>query len=267
MESSISTPSPQPIKRQRRNPKRAKKNQNIYFTKETQDAILRWQESTNERERQRIFTKEIYGPFQEISRSLINVYNYADPNEREEVIADCTSMLYETLSKFDATKGYKAFSYFSVVARNWLLSRKKKVRKENRKKVNYNSINPLCEESDLTPDDLMALQQHQMQESLEDHITHAQFSESVEELWYQMQSRVVEGNSLGKNEELVLDACKEITDNAEELDLQTRAAMRLYIQEFTGLSKQELAKAIRNLKDVYQDSRDSVEGLTDYWNN
>ena len=40
--------------------------------------------------------------------------------------SDCVSFLYETLEKFDPSKGSKAFSYFNVVAKNWLIIQSKK---------------------------------------------------------------------------------------------------------------------------------------------
>jgi hypothetical protein len=128
------------IQRQRRNPKKPRSKQRYYFTEETQEAIVRWQKAETQREKDKIFTESIYTPFMEIAKSLINVYNLADFEERDEVAADCASMLFEALHKFDSDKGYKAFAYFSVVARHWLISRRKNSAQteKQRRKLRFN---------------------------------------------------------------------------------------------------------------------------------
>lgn len=255
------------VKRQRRNPKRPKSKQRYYFTDETQEAIINWQKAETQREKNKIFTQHIYTPLLEIAKSLINVYNLADFDEREEVAADCASMLFEALDKFDPEKGYKAFAYFSVVARHWLISRRKLQRKMMTRDVSYDSINPQGEEEMLTSSDLEKLQENQTIPSPDGVVSRQDFSNSVEVLWDEMFYDIENESDLGENERHVLEACRVICDKAEELDIQTRNAMRLYLREYTGLDKKDLAAAIKNLKRLYWENKEFVIGLEEYWEN
>lgn len=257
-------------RRQRRRPKRKKSKQRFYFTDETQDAIVRWQKAETQREKDKIFTKHLHSPLLEIARSLINVYNLADYHEREEVAHDCATNLFESLDKFDAEKGHKAFSYFSVVARHWLISERKKRRKEGQRMVHYDNRNLMDEESELSSLDIETLLDHQTTAPPDGYVSHSEFAEGVDELWTEMREDIQwhmddEESPLSSQEISVLEACENICEHAEELDLQTRNAMRIYIQEFTGLSKKELSASIKRLKELYWDNRDLIEQLDDYW--
>lgn len=93
-----------------------------YFTKETEDAILRYNQSTSSFERNEIYNNEIQVPFDKLVESIINRFkldSYAI--SYEEVKHDTISYLTERLYKYtDPTLG-KAYSYFSMVCKNHLI--------------------------------------------------------------------------------------------------------------------------------------------------
>jgi hypothetical protein len=117
----------------------------------------------------------------------------------------------------------------------------------------------------LTPSDFDKLQENQTIPSPDGVVSRQDFSNSVEELWEEMFYDIDHSEECGENERYVLEACKVICDKAEELDIQTRNAMRLYLREYTGLDKKDLAAAIKNLKKLYWDNKGFVIGLDEYW--
>jgi hypothetical protein len=261
----MSQPTKQGKKRARRHPNRPRSKQRYYFTQETENSIIEWQEETEPRRREWIYTKNIHEPFQEIAASLINVYHLADAEERAEVIADCVSMLYEALGKFDHTKGFKAFAYFSVISRNWLISRRKLQRKDGMKFVSYDSVNLSSEDSALSTRDVEFIHENSILPSFEQATKHEMFPEVVNELWVFLDEHIDANADMGDDEKAVIEACRAICNQAETLDLQTRAAIRLYIEEYTGLSKKKLSKAIKNLRSAYKHERAWVPGLAEQW--
>lgn len=252
-------------RRQRRNPKRKKSKQKMYFTEETQQAIVDWQNAETQRERDRIFTRHIYKPLLEISKSLINVYNLADYHERDEVAHDCATNLFETLNKFDSSKGHKAFSYFSVVARHWLISERKRKRKEQNRTVHYDNRNPQAEDTELNSSDMETMQDQQTTPPPDGYISNVEFTEAVSELWNEMRMDIEVDEELGSHEILILEACEEICDNAEHLELQSRNAMRTYILEYTGLTKKEMAASLKKLRELYGKNKEFVPIIEDFW--
>ena len=67
---------------------------------------------------------------------LIRLYSYKFntlPNI-DALRDDCKNWLITILNKFDPDKGSKAFTYFSVVSKNWFIAQVKKTSKKSKKK-------------------------------------------------------------------------------------------------------------------------------------
>jgi hypothetical protein len=93
----------------------------IYFTKDTESAIVAYNECTDSIERNRIFSKEIYPALDKLAENVINRFKFPYIEESfDDVKAQVVSFLVLNLEKYTADKG-KAFSYFSVVAKNYLI--------------------------------------------------------------------------------------------------------------------------------------------------
>ena len=93
-----------------------------YFTKETENAILLYNLLEDEIERNKLYDAEIKYPFDKLVENIIHTfkfYHFDIPYEdvKHEVIA----FLNEKIHKYtDPSKG-KAFSYFSIIAKNYLI--------------------------------------------------------------------------------------------------------------------------------------------------
>lgn len=95
--------------------------QRYYFTPDTQDAIVAFQTTQSTVERHALYIARIEPAFSALVDNLIRINKYEGLfKTREELKHDCISFLYETLGKFDNSRGSSAFSYFNVVAKNWL---------------------------------------------------------------------------------------------------------------------------------------------------
>ena len=113
----------------RRNPG---KKRNMYFNKDTQASIEAYQNSESRNEREEIYRKDIMPAFEQLSESLIFVYGFNSPYESmTSMKGDCVAFLYETIHKWDPARGTKAFSYFNVVAKNWLIIRCRNAKKND----------------------------------------------------------------------------------------------------------------------------------------
>ena len=103
-------------------PKKKKVNKKIYFGMDVQDAIVRYNSTKNTSKKNKIYQEEIHYAFDKLSENIINTFKFSyfdDPFE--DVKNEVVSFLVLNIHKFDHTKGSKAFSYFSVVAKNYLI--------------------------------------------------------------------------------------------------------------------------------------------------
>jgi hypothetical protein len=94
-----------------------------YFTIETQRAILNYNKSNNENIRNELYMKFIKNAFEEIVRQLIHKGGYDKvPNiNLAELKSDSIHYLLEQMHLYREEKG-KAFSYFTYICRNFLMT-------------------------------------------------------------------------------------------------------------------------------------------------
>lgn len=105
---------------------RKKKKQNVYFTQDTEDAIVEYNNCEDPVQKNIIYTKRIHNAFFKLAEIMIHrfkFYNFDVPHDdvKHEVVA----FLHEKIGKYNKESG-KAFSYFSIVAKNYLIAENNK---------------------------------------------------------------------------------------------------------------------------------------------
>jgi hypothetical protein len=104
-----------------------KKKQNVYFTQETEDAINEYNRCEDPIERNIIYTKRIHPAFYKLSEIMIHRFKFYNFDvSHEDVKHEVVAFLHEKIGKFDGDSGFKAFSYFSIVAKNYLIAENNK---------------------------------------------------------------------------------------------------------------------------------------------
>mgnify|MGYP001592104825 FL=1 len=98
-----------------------KKKSKIYFGTPVQEAIVRYQKSDSQSEMNKIYREEIQYAFDKLAENIIHTYKfYYFDVPSEQVKHDVVGFLVMNIDKYEHEKG-RAFSYFSVVAKNWLI--------------------------------------------------------------------------------------------------------------------------------------------------
>jgi hypothetical protein len=107
----------------------------VYFTEETENAIVEYNAATDPDEREMIFSTYIHAPLDKMAENIINRFKfpYMD-GSFEEIKAQVVSYLVMNLHKYAAGKG-KAFSYFSIVAKNYLILNNNNFYKEEKRVI------------------------------------------------------------------------------------------------------------------------------------
>ena len=98
-----------------------RKRKNYYFTDVTEKAIIRYNNEKRPAMRNRIYNDHIRDAFDKLCENIIHTFKfyYFDVSS-EEVKNEVVSFLVMNMHKFTSGKG-KAFSYFSIVAKNYLI--------------------------------------------------------------------------------------------------------------------------------------------------
>ena len=117
--SSIENKKVKPVVERKR--KRKKKGKNYYFHEGTEKAIIRYNNSDDPILKNKIYNEHIRAAFDKLAENIIHTFKfyYFDVSS-EEVKHEVISFLVMNMHKFKEGKG-KAFSYFSIVAKNYLI--------------------------------------------------------------------------------------------------------------------------------------------------
>ena len=213
-----------------------KKSKNNYFTKETEEYIVKYNISTDPDYRADIFTKHIYFPFYKLAENIIHTFKfyYTDVERIEDLKHEVVSMLLEEkIMKFDPTNGAKAYSYFGTIVKRWL--------------INYNNKNYKKLKQIGSFDDMEESYEGSMNVSLPGGITLSQFIDMWVEKAYTKLDILFNKDS----EKRIADAVLTIFKTRNDLDIFKKKALYIYIREMTDCETPHLTKVISVLKDDF----------------
>jgi len=94
-----------------------------YFTQETEDAIVRYNKSTNSLEKEKIYHRYIHYPFFKLTENIIHTFKfyYTEVENIEDLQHEVINFLLSKMHLYDQTKGSKAYSYFGTIAKRYLI--------------------------------------------------------------------------------------------------------------------------------------------------
>jgi len=98
-----------------------KKSNRQYFTKDTEDAIILYNKTEDKLTRDKIYKDHIQKSFEKLAEIVYNKwkFTYFD-DDPQDVMAEVVTFMIEKIHMYQEGKG-KAFSYFTIVARNYLI--------------------------------------------------------------------------------------------------------------------------------------------------
>ena len=101
--------------------KKRRKKSKMYFGTPVQEAIIRYNDSSNPVIKNRIYQEHIHAAFNKMAENLIHTFKfYYFDYPFEEVKNEVVSFMVMQLPKYQPDKG-RAFSYFSIVGKNYLI--------------------------------------------------------------------------------------------------------------------------------------------------
>lgn len=218
---------------------------NNYFDETTQKHIVEYKLEPDVEKKKKIYVDGILPAFDSLVENLINVYGFSVLHEsKSDLKNECLEFLYGAVSKFDPTKGSKAFSYFNVVAKHWLTI---KAKQNTKKSTNYISID---NKEEISKDDLEAIENFQIIPSYEDVAIARENQALFEKILDAIQIRV-----RSENELVCLQSVRALLFNIDDVDLLSKRAVLLYIREISNLSSKQLSIALSSLKKHYKEVR------------
>lgn len=98
-----------------------KKNQKRYFTEDTENAIVEYNSTNDQLLKDKIYRERIQFAFAKLAEIVYNKwkFSYFD-DDPKDIMSEVVTFMIEKIHMYKNGKG-KAFSYFTIVARNYLI--------------------------------------------------------------------------------------------------------------------------------------------------
>ena len=224
----MTTPTPKP----RRRRKKRGSNKNHYFTQEHEDAIIRYAQTKCSRERTELYIKWIQPAFDQMVDKIVFTYKFTNLPNCDSLRDECKIWLMTILDKYDQSKGSKAFSYFSVITKNWFIHKVKRQQKRNKREVDYDNISKAYEEEYLS--------------TSESYVTMREENEFWTSFYTELKSWDVA--QMKENDLKVYQAILILFESKEDIEIFNKKAIYLYLREITGLNTKQIVNSLKKFR-------------------
>ena len=218
-----------PRKRRGRKP-----TKNMYFTYITDQAIIAYNKETNQNKRNKVFREHINYPFNKLVENIYHTFRFSYFDvPYEDIKAEVVAFLTEKIGKYQEGKG-KAFSYFSIVAKNYLII-------QNNANYAKMKLRTDTTEIDANRNVSAELSLSDHQESLRDFTN----------LWVDWYDNHINTIFVNKRDIIVADTILELFRIRENIENFNKKALYILIRERTGLKTQNITKVLNVMKRDY----------------
>ncbi len=223
--------------------KRRARRKNHYFTSDHEEAIIRYAKSTCQRERTELYVQYIQPAFNEMVDKIVFTYKFTNLPNCDSLRDECKIWLMTILDKYDPAKGSKAFSYFSVITKNWFIHKVKRQQKRNKREIDFDNIAKAYEEEFLSTN--------------ESYITYREEEEFWQSFYKELQSW--DASQMKENDLKVYQAINILFESKEEIDIFNKKAIYLYLREITGLNTKQIVNSLKKFRKKYYNFKDDWE--------
>ena len=217
--------------------KRKKKSKN-YFTQETEDYIVKYNNTSDFELRSKIYEQHIHHPFFKLTQNIIHTFKfyYTEVENLEHLQHEIITFLLSKIHLFDPSRGAKAYSYFGTIVKRWLILYNTK---NYNKKIQKVEINELTKENSThvynMGDDIV-------KSNLDKYMD--LYIEYVENKIYSLFPK--------NNEAQVADAILELFRKRESLEIFNKKALYINIREMVDVKTPKITKVAGKMYTIFK---------------
>lgn len=209
----------------------------MYFTQVHEKAIVDFSSTGNMEVREKLYTEIIQPVFSQMVDKIVFTYRFTSLPDIDDLRDECKVYLATILTKFDPAKGSKAFSYFSVITKNWFIHKVKKNKKKMEREV------PL-DIAELDPE----IHFIDPAETYQDKEIRRQ---RIEFLKKEMDTWKVDFEK--DKERKVYDAVMILFDSVDDIEIFNKKAIYLYLREITGMNTKQIVSQLNKMRKRYKE--------------
>jgi DNA-directed RNA polymerase specialized sigma subunit len=211
----------------------------MYFTQDHEEAIVKYALTDDRQVRTELYIKWIQPAFDEMVDKIVYTYKFTNLPNIDDLRGECKVWLTTILNKYDPNKGSKAFSYFSVITKNWFIHKVKQTSKKAAREVDFETVAKEIDEKYV--------------ENHSKYYAKRVNKEFWENLWEEINSWDIDMTK--ENERKVYEAVKIVLESVDEIDIFNKKAVYLYLRELTGLNTKQVVVQLNKMRKKYRTFR------------
>ena len=219
-------------------PRKAKKGSSrYYFTDETEDAIVRYNASTDFDERSKIYGEEIHYAYFKLTQNIIHTFKfyYTEVDQIEHLQHEIITYLLSKIHLFDPSRGAKAYSYFGTIVKRWLILYNTKNYKKRIQKVD---VVELDRNDDFRYNPGEEVVKSDLDNYMDLYVDHV--SENIYDLFPK------------GNDAQIADAVLELFRKRENIEIFNKKALYIYIREMVDVKTPKITRIAQQLHTIFK---------------
>jgi hypothetical protein len=216
--------------------KREKKAPIMYFTADTELSVIKYNAAESDEERNHIYETEIKASFEKLVENIFNTFKFSYfETSPVDVQRETVAHLVANINKYNPDKG-KAFGYFSIIAKHYLIFHNNN---------NYKRFRQHVDIADTPSESSVCLQ---VEDSFYKDVETKDFIRLMVEYWEKNLSKI-----FTKQKDLnIANAVVELFRNCDRIEAFNKKALYLLIREISACKTQQITKVINKMW-IYQD--------------
>jgi hypothetical protein len=222
-----------------------------YFTEVTQNAIIAYNKETDQRLRDKIYREHIDFAFNKLVENIYHTFKFSYFDvPYEDIKCEVVAFLNEKIDKYKEGKG-KAFSYFSIIAKNYLIIQNN---------ANYKALKQRVETSLIDES-----------RNLNNEVARTEARDTLSDFidvwcdWYDVNLNRIFAK---RNDIVIADAVLELFRIRKNIEDYNKKALYILLRERTGLKTQHITKIVnlmqRDFETMFHEYRDTGRFNTPY---
>lgn len=210
-----------------------------YFTQDTEDAIVLYNNTTDFEVKSRIYNDRVHYGFFKLTENIIHTFKfyYTEVDNIEDLQHEVITFLLSKIHLFNPERGAKAFSYFGTIAKRYLILSNQKNYKKRIDTIGLDALEE-DEEHSYSIDD----SSHDERLSMFIDI----YAEHVTKHIYTLFPKEYDAQ--------IADAILELFRKRENLDIFNKKALYIYIREIVDVKTPKITKIANQLYDIFKEN-------------
>jgi len=216
------------------------KKSNIYFTQDTENAIVLYNQTLDPEEKSKIYERKIHYAFFKLTENIIHTFKfyYTEVDNIEDLQHEIITFLLSKIHLYDQSKGAKAYSYFGTIVKRYLIISNTKNYKKRIDKVPVAELETDETYSYTLDDD--GQHKDRLSYFIDDYVDY--ITENIFELFPK------------EDDARIADAILELFRKRDNIDIFNKKALYIYIREIIDAKTPKITKIANRLYDIFKEN-------------